>query len=569
MAASPDRTELVQKAAAHLHRGELDKALSHYVSLFKRDPSDWNIANTLGDLYVRMGKASEAVDHFSALAERLASDGFTAKARALYRKILRIQPQNEMARHRVDELDKPGGAASPFLQRVLETARSARDSRQVTPPQPEPESAAVPLAATEPPPAAETPVAAEPPAAPLRIVASPPEAETAAPIVPDKEPETEPIESVPAPSAAEIEVSVDLSGIAFADTEPAAELAAAPHARASEPEATVVHDAHRERDPGSDVRGESPVTEDLFSETAIAAEAAAARREYTVAAAAIERFLAAHPHHIAALETLIDVGVEGGLDATLVDAQVRLTEACLEAGDFDRARDIAVDLVFRDPAAERYLTLLDRVLAASKARGRNIRIVPRELLPDVEAPQATTPAPAQVVPLVPVEPLAPRTDTRAEQSAHDDLPADLREWSDPDQAFDDLRTTLLEEAAAAAEERVAEAERLIQGHQYEEAVRSLEEAMCAPHLRAPAGARLARLYRDIREPMEALACLEWVAEVPPASADHGHELAYELAVTLEALGQQDQALGIYRELLAEVGSSYRDIAKRTERLAAA
>ncbi len=68
--------------------------------------------------------------------------------------------------------------------------------------------------------------------------------------------------------------------------------------------------------------------------------------------------------------------------------------------------------------------------------------------------------------------------------------------------------------------------------------------------------------------MEALSCLEWVAELPPSTEDGGHELAYELAVTLEALGQHAQALGVYRELLAEVGPSYRDLAGRVERLRA-
>jgi len=57
--------------------------------------------------------------------------------------------------------------------------------------------------------------------------------------------------------------------------------------------------------------------------------------------------------------------------------------------------------------------------------------------------------------------------------------------------------------------------------------------------------------------------------MPPADEDSGHELAYELALTLEALGQDAQALGVYRELLAEVGPGYRDISTRARRLAAA
>ena len=145
----------------------------------------------------------------------------------------------------------------------------------------------------------------------------------------------------------------------------------------------------------------------------------------------------------------------------------------------------------------------------------------------------------------------------------------LREWADADLAFENLRSSLLDDAAAAAEERLAESARFLETHRVDEAIHALHEAMCAPHLRTTAGARLAQIYRDSDAPLDALACLEWVAQVPPATDESGHELAYELAVTLEALGQEAQALGVYRELIAEVGTGYRDIATRLERLAAA
>jgi tetratricopeptide (TPR) repeat protein len=140
---------------------------------------------------------------------------------------------------------------------------------------------------------------------------------------------------------------------------------------------------------------------------------------------------------------------------------------------------------------------------------------------------------------------------------------------DVDRAFDEVRTGLIEEAAAAAEERLAEAERLIDAQKFDEAIEPLEEAMCAPHLRATAGSRLAEMYRDRGAPIDALACLEWVVQEPPSTEESGHELAYQLALTLEAIGQQAQALGVYRELLAEVGPQFRDVARRAERLAAA
>src|SRR4029079_2300676 len=130
-----ERSKLLEKAAASLSRGELDAALKHYVKAFDGDPRDWSVGNTLGDLYIRMGLGEDAVSHFTVLAEQLAADGFAAKARALYRKILRLQPANGEARRRVEELERQQVATtSPFLKRVLETARTQRQAEAAAKP---------------------------------------------------------------------------------------------------------------------------------------------------------------------------------------------------------------------------------------------------------------------------------------------------------------------------------------------------------------------------------------------------------------------------------------------------
>jgi len=98
MQASHERSAAIEKAARIMARGELDAALRLYLQIFDNDPHDWSVGNTVGDLYVRLGKADDAVSHFTMLAEQLMADGFAAKARALYRKILRLQPANGEAR---------------------------------------------------------------------------------------------------------------------------------------------------------------------------------------------------------------------------------------------------------------------------------------------------------------------------------------------------------------------------------------------------------------------------------------------------------------------------------------
>ncbi len=564
-ASSLGRSDLIEKAASLVQRGDLKGAIPRYAKLFQDNPADWNVANTLGDLYVRVGRSDDAVAHFGTLAEQLAADGFTAKARALYRKILRLKPDNEIAMRRVAELDRSGATLSPFVSRLLETARSARQNHPAGPPAAGPEIEIAPAperAAPEPDVVADASEARGPAGQ-----ASPP-IDVWTPHVPV------PVVEAPAADAPIARVQPAVAAAAPA-REPHAPVEPPAGAPVTVPEAAAAAP-----------RAPRPVDE--FSSAEAAADVALARQDFAQATAIVERFLARHPGHVRALEKLIDIGVDGGLDSDLPWVQVRLAEACLDAERFQQAQNIALDLICREPGTARHQDLLERVIAAARDRGQTLRPIcrpapepeetPVVVAPRAEPPVAAPPPPRDVaVPSPPVvEPPPPAPPAEAPvivepPAAADvaDLPPDLAEWSDPDRAFDELRMILLEEAAAAAEERFAEGVRLIDGGQTDQAIRALEEAMCAPHLRTPAGARLAGIYRDLGAPIEALACLEWVAEMPPASEESGHELAYQLALTLEALGQQAQAMGVYRELLAEVGPAYRDVAVRAERLGAA
>ena len=86
--------------------------------------------------------------------------------------------------------------------------------------------------------------------------------------------------------------------------------------------------------------------------------------DFKRAAATIEKFLSAQPQHIDALEKLIEVGVDGRLDTVLISAQTRLAEACLDAGQFEQARNVAADLAEREPDVPAHRDLLDRIIQA-------------------------------------------------------------------------------------------------------------------------------------------------------------------------------------------------------------
>jgi tetratricopeptide (TPR) repeat protein len=73
-------------------------------ALVKERRGDWSVENELADALVQYGRLDEAVTRLCAIGDRLAADGFTAKAHAFYKKALRLRPNNEYATHRVAEL---------------------------------------------------------------------------------------------------------------------------------------------------------------------------------------------------------------------------------------------------------------------------------------------------------------------------------------------------------------------------------------------------------------------------------------------------------------------------------
>jgi hypothetical protein len=81
----------------------------------------------------------------------------------------------------------------------------------------------------------------------------------------------------------------------------------------------------------------------------VAARAAIAADEWASAAAALNEFVNRVPNHIPALMRLVEICVDGGLEATMYSAQAQLADAYLAAGQGLEARVIAEDLVAREP----------------------------------------------------------------------------------------------------------------------------------------------------------------------------------------------------------------------------
>jgi tetratricopeptide (TPR) repeat protein len=86
-----------------------------------------------------------------------------------------------------------------------------------------------------------------------------------------------------------------------------------------------------------------------FTVVELAADAAVALADWPGAAAVLQEFVTRVPNHIPALMRLVEICVDGGLEATMYSAQGQLADAYIAAGAATEARFIAEDLVAREP----------------------------------------------------------------------------------------------------------------------------------------------------------------------------------------------------------------------------
>ncbi|HVO19528.1 MAG TPA: cyclic nucleotide-binding domain-containing protein [Anaeromyxobacter sp.] len=89
-----DLRALKDKAADLVARGKLDRAAETLRAVLKADPRDAATRQRLAEVLRRAGRTDEAVGEYEAVADRYARDGLFAKAIALCKTILEIDPEH-------------------------------------------------------------------------------------------------------------------------------------------------------------------------------------------------------------------------------------------------------------------------------------------------------------------------------------------------------------------------------------------------------------------------------------------------------------------------------------------
>ena len=90
-----NKQKVLSAAEKYVQQGKLQNAISEYEKVLKNDAKDLTVANTVGDLYARLGENDKATDCFKSVGDAYASQGFTVKAIAMYKKISKLKPSLE------------------------------------------------------------------------------------------------------------------------------------------------------------------------------------------------------------------------------------------------------------------------------------------------------------------------------------------------------------------------------------------------------------------------------------------------------------------------------------------
>ena len=610
-----DRDDTLKKAEKLVRQGKIDGAIAEYLRVAEDQPRDWTTANTLGDLYVRAGQPDQAAAQYLRIAEHFMTEGFYSKASAIYKKLLKLTPNDESAQLRLAEISQKQGllADAKAQLNAIEARRRGRGDR----------AGAAEIAVRR---GALDPADFDARAAGARTLAEMGRMDEAAAwfrsIHDDLLEKDRPREALDAlrqsvelnPEDREGRAAFAKAALGAGDFEsarrfldrdtavgdPALQMALL------ELECKAGHlDAARELLPGLlqggreqrqrvvdaawNLAGSNPDAAFVIVEAA--ADAAVAQSEFGDAAGILKEFVTRIPRQIPALLKLVEVCVDGGLEAAMYETQAELADAYLATGQPAEARLIAEDLVAREPWEQAHIDRFRRALVMLKVSDPDsliaIRLSGQEPFTtrDVFAP--AVPSEPESAPALDESAAAAPTGALAGESADawaapeigpaavavESPPAGLETVGEPD-GHDLLAGIASQPEHASAPKAPADsaAEQLVLARTYldmsmpDEALAPLKAACEAIRFRFEAASLLGRLYQQRGETLEAIEWLERAAEAPAPSEDEGHALLYDLGTLVEASGDTSRALAVFLELQSDAGT-YRDVEERVERLA--
>jgi tetratricopeptide (TPR) repeat protein len=127
-----DRATTLRNAEKLIRQGKLADGIAEYLRIVEDAPGDFNAKNTLGDLYARAGQTDKAIVQFLEIADNLSEEGSTAKAGAVFKKILKLKPDHEKALMEVADIlgaQRLYADARAHLNTLIELRKNRGDTR--------------------------------------------------------------------------------------------------------------------------------------------------------------------------------------------------------------------------------------------------------------------------------------------------------------------------------------------------------------------------------------------------------------------------------------------------------
>ena len=381
-----DREATLKQADKLLKQGKLDAAIAEYVRLIEDQPQDWATINALGDLYLRARNNEKAIEQYIRVADHQFAEGFFPKSAALYKKALKLEPENEHILMQLAEIGERQGKfvdAKQFLKQVARQRQGRGEDRAA--------AECILRLGSLPEADVESKVAAVKAAQQLgdgfRAVEL---LKEAAQLREKQKKHNEALQLLAEaaeidPFDAELRVTLAREFLALGqpqraraylsfetagdDPELLLALATVEFAEGKEEDARIamarVLALAPDREPEiaqiADSLMEQSRVESAFACVDAITDAALLQDEAPRAAAALQAFVARTPY-IPALAKLAGISVEAGLGERLRETQAQLVDAYLDASRGADARIVAEDLVRADPANDAHAERLRRAL---------------------------------------------------------------------------------------------------------------------------------------------------------------------------------------------------------------
>lgn len=126
-----NKQKILAQAEKYVQQGKLQNAIAEYEKVVKEDPKDMTVLGLIGDFHARVGNNDKASYYFKRVGDIYATEGFTVKAIAVYKKISKLNPNNTECVTRLAELYTQQGLYNDARQQYVAVADHCMKANQL------------------------------------------------------------------------------------------------------------------------------------------------------------------------------------------------------------------------------------------------------------------------------------------------------------------------------------------------------------------------------------------------------------------------------------------------------